>query len=125
MRFLDAAAVAALGPAAAVRAITDALRGGLDPATDPPRTAVALSHGQFLLMPSETPAAAGVKVATVAPGNPARGLPRVQAAYLLFDGETLALRAVVPQVTGMAHRTGEHVFTVDPHDPLVPGFVLR
>ena len=33
--------------------------------------------------------------------------------------------AVVPQVTGMAYRTGEHVFTVDPHDPLVPGFVLR
>ncbi len=34
-------------------------------------------------------------------------------------------RAVVPQVTGMAYRTGEHVFSVDPHDPLVPGFVLR
>jgi proline racemase len=34
-------------------------------------------------------------------------------------------RAVVPQVTGMAYRTGEHVFAVDPHDPLVPGFVLR
>ncbi len=33
--------------------------------------------------------------------------------------------AVLPQVTGMAHRTGEHVFIVDPHDPLVPGFVLR
>ena len=33
--------------------------------------------------------------------------------------------AVVPQVTGMAHRTGEHTFHVDPHDPLVPGFVLR
>jgi proline racemase len=34
-------------------------------------------------------------------------------------------RAVVPQVTGMAYRTGESVFTVDPDDPLVPGFVLR
>jgi proline racemase len=33
--------------------------------------------------------------------------------------------AVVPQVTGMAYRTGEHTFSVDPHDPLVPGFVLR
>ncbi len=95
MRFLDAAAVAALGPVGAVRAITDALRGGLDPATDTPRSAVGLAHGQFLLMPSEAPAAAGVKVATVAPGNPARGLPRIQAVYLLFDGETLALRAVL------------------------------
>jgi ornithine cyclodeaminase/alanine dehydrogenase-like protein (mu-crystallin family) len=95
VRSLDADAVAALGPAAAVRAITAALRGGFDPATDTPRTAVGLAHGQFLLMPSETPAAAGVKVATVAPGNPARGLPRIQAVYLLFDGETLGLRAVL------------------------------
>ena len=34
-------------------------------------------------------------------------------------------RAVIPQVTGMAYRTGEHRFVVDPYDPLVPGFVLR
>ena len=34
VRFLDADAVAALGPAAAVEAITDALHGGLDPAGD-------------------------------------------------------------------------------------------
>ena len=33
--------------------------------------------------------------------------------------------AVVPQITGMAYRTGEHTFVVDPADPLVPGFVLR
>jgi proline racemase len=33
--------------------------------------------------------------------------------------------AVIPQVTGMAYRTGEHVFSVDSHDPLVPGFLLR
>ena len=33
--------------------------------------------------------------------------------------------AVVPQVTGTAYRTGDHVFSIDPHDPLVPGFVLR
>jgi proline racemase len=33
--------------------------------------------------------------------------------------------AVLPQVTGMAYRTGQHVFSIDPHDPLVPGFVLR
>jgi proline racemase len=32
---------------------------------------------------------------------------------------------VVPQVTGMAYRTGEHVFVVDSRDPLVPGFTLR
>lgn len=33
--------------------------------------------------------------------------------------------AVVPQITGLAYRTGEHTFVVDPADPLVPGFVLR
>lgn len=33
--------------------------------------------------------------------------------------------AVVPQVSGMAYRTGEHRFVVDADDPLVPGFVLR
>ena len=33
--------------------------------------------------------------------------------------------AVIPQVTGMAYRTGEHLFSIDPRDPLVPGFVLR
>jgi proline racemase len=33
--------------------------------------------------------------------------------------------AVVPQVTGMAYRTGEHIFGLDPDDPLGEGFVLR
>lgn len=33
--------------------------------------------------------------------------------------------AILPQVTGMAYKTGESVFTVDPRDPLSPGFVLR
>jgi len=33
--------------------------------------------------------------------------------------------AVIPQITGMAYPTGEAVFTIDPDDPLVPGFVLR
>jgi ornithine cyclodeaminase/alanine dehydrogenase-like protein (mu-crystallin family) len=95
VRFLDEDAVAALGPAGAVQAIIDALRGGLDPAADPARTAVPLSHGQFLLMPSEAEASAGVKVVTVAPDNPELGLARIQAQYLLFDRTTLALRAVL------------------------------
>ena len=32
--------------------------------------------------------------------------------------------AVVPSITGTAHRTGEHEFVLDPYDEL-PGFVLR
>jgi ornithine cyclodeaminase len=101
MRYLDAAAVAALGPRAAVEAIRDALRAGLDPALDVPRVPVELSTGQFLLMPSESTqspvptGSAGVKIATVAPANPAHGLPRIQAVYLLFDQETLTLQAIL------------------------------
>jgi ornithine cyclodeaminase/alanine dehydrogenase-like protein (mu-crystallin family) len=95
VRFLDAGAVAALGPAAAVEAITEALLSGMDPANDPPRVSVGLAQGEFLLMPSQTPAGAGVKVVTIAPANPGRGLPRIQAIYLLFDQETLALRAAI------------------------------
>ena len=33
--------------------------------------------------------------------------------------------AIIPSITGNAYRTGEHTFTVDPFDDLVPGFVLR
>jgi len=95
VRFLDSDAVAALGPAAAVEAITDALLSGVDPAADPPRVSVELAHGEFLLMPSQTPAAAGVKIVTIAPANPSRGLPRIQAVYLLFDQNTLGLRAAL------------------------------
>jgi ornithine cyclodeaminase len=95
VRVIDAAGVAALGPAAAVQAITNALRGGFDPATDPARVSVDLTKGQFLLMPAQTSAAVGVKVVTVAPDNPKRGLPRIQAAYLLFDQDTLALRVIL------------------------------
>jgi len=33
--------------------------------------------------------------------------------------------AVVPGVEGEAHVTGRHEFLLDPHDPLLPGFLLR
>ncbi len=33
--------------------------------------------------------------------------------------------AVVTEVDGMAFRTGEHRFLLDPDDPLGTGFVLR
>ena len=46
-------------------------------------------------MPSSSAAAAGVKLATVAPANAARGLPRVQALYVLLDAETLTPQAIL------------------------------
>ncbi|MGD9529916.1 MAG: ornithine cyclodeaminase family protein [Dehalococcoidia bacterium] len=95
-RYLDAAAiVAALSPAAAVDAVTAALRAGFDPASDIPRSVAHTGRGHFLLMPSEVGGHAGVKVATVAPDNPVAGLPRIQASYLLFDAATLTLQAIL------------------------------
>ena len=39
--------------------------------------------------------------------------------------EVAGRTAVVPEVSGMAYRTGRHVFELDPADPLGEGFVLR
>ncbi len=46
-------------------------------------------------MPSQGTGFAGVKVLTVAPANPDRGLPRIQGVYLLCDAETLTPRALL------------------------------
>ena len=89
-RYVDAATITArLPPEAAVEAVLAGLRGAVDPAADVPRSVVSLQHGDLLLMPAQSPAAVGVKLATVAPDNPARGLPRISAAYVLFDAATL------------------------------------
>jgi ornithine cyclodeaminase len=75
---------------AAVGALRAALRDGLDPEAGAPRSVVPVTHGHLLLMPAEWGGYAGVKVASVAPGNPARGRPRIQGTYLLLDAATLA-----------------------------------
>jgi proline racemase len=41
------------------------------------------------------------------------------------DTEVAGLPAVLTEVEGSAYRTGEHVFTLDPDDPLGDGFLLR
>ncbi|RXZ44097.1 ornithine cyclodeaminase family protein, partial [Agromyces binzhouensis] len=80
---------------AAVDAVRRVLRGGYDPDADPPRCVVDVRQGQLLLMPSELGRWVGQKLATVAPANPARGLERIQALYVLIDAETLAPVAVL------------------------------
>ncbi|MFD5704074.1 ornithine cyclodeaminase family protein [Streptomyces lasiicapitis] len=113
---LDADALARLVPmSAAVDAVEDVLvGGGLDPEAEPARSVVGVTGGQLLLMPSSTATYAGVKVASVTPGNPALGLPRVQGLYLLLDGVThqplalldgIALTSLrTPAVSGAAIR---------------------
>ncbi len=46
-------------------------------------------------------------------------------ARVVGDAEVAGIPAVITDVEGSAHRTGEHVFTLDPHDPLAEGFLLR
>jgi proline racemase len=46
-------------------------------------------------------------------------------ARVVADAEVAGIPAVVTDVEGRAHRTGEHVFTLDPDDPLGEGFLLR
>jgi ornithine cyclodeaminase len=90
--YLDAAALTAALPwPAAIDAIAAALTG----IRTPPRVSVPMRAGELLLMPAEGPGAAGIKVAAVAPANPARGRPRIQAVYVLFDADTLTPRAVL------------------------------
>jgi len=46
-------------------------------------------------------------------------------ARVVGDGEVAGVPAVVTEVEGSAYRTGEHVFTLDPDDPIRDGFLLR
>ncbi|MDR1852724.1 MAG: ornithine cyclodeaminase family protein [Propionibacteriaceae bacterium] len=94
--YVDAEQIrASVTPTAAVEAIEAELRAGLDVASLPPRSAVPISNGQWLIMPSETTTAVGIKCLTVAPQNPARGLTRIQGLYILYDRDTLAPTAVL------------------------------
>lgn len=79
----------------AIAAIQQTLANGFDPENDLPRTIQDVLGGQLLLMPSAIDGAVGQKLASVAPGNPARGLERIQAVYVLLDGDTLAPRALL------------------------------
>ncbi|MFD0718888.1 ornithine cyclodeaminase family protein [Streptomyces globosus] len=97
---------ALLGPAAAADALAAALRAGLDPEVCPQRSAVAVpGGGELLLMPAAQGPYAGVKIAGVAPGNPARGLPRITGSYLLLDGPTLRPVALLDGAALTALRT--------------------
>ncbi|MER8084668.1 ornithine cyclodeaminase family protein [Streptomyces sp. NPDC058316] len=86
---LGADDIEALGPTGAVNALEAALSGGLDPETSPARHHVTVPGGELLIMSATTQRMTGVKIAGVAPGNPARGLPRITGSYLLLDGSTL------------------------------------
>ncbi|MGW4803971.1 ornithine cyclodeaminase family protein [Kitasatospora sp. NPDC004272] len=90
---------------AAVAALERTLVEGLDVEACPARSNVAVPAGELLLMPAATDRYAGVKVAGVAPGNPAAGLPRITGSYLLLDGPTLQPLALLDGAALTALRT--------------------
>jgi ornithine cyclodeaminase len=73
---------------AVVDALEAAFRSPEKPAA-PLRSRIETDSGDLLLMPAVGQAGAGVKLVTVNPSNPGRGLPLIHALYALFDPETL------------------------------------
>ena len=82
-------------PARAIEALTVRLR------TDPPRvdrpsrSLIKTNVGELLVMPDESITAVGLKLVSIARGNPAVGLPSIQGIYLLMDADTLTPRAIL------------------------------
>lgn len=75
----------------AVGFLEEALSSGrVDPEDDSPRLFSPAPGGEFLIMPTGGPTWSGVKLVTVAPGNPARGKPKIQGVYTLVASEDLA-----------------------------------
>ena len=104
-RVIDAEELRARLPmAAAVDALEDAFR-TLDPTGGPLRTNVETPHGSLLLMPAYGQAGVGVKLVSLTPANPERGLPFLHASYVLFDIETQVPAAVLDGSALTALRT--------------------
>ncbi|GAA1218798.1 hypothetical protein GCM10009665_06000 [Kitasatospora nipponensis] len=94
-----------LTPEQARAALAAVLHEGLDPESCPARSGVPVPAGELLLMPAAAGGYAGVKIAGVAPDNPARGLPRITGSYLLLDGATLLPLALLDGAALTALRT--------------------
>jgi ornithine cyclodeaminase len=102
---IDAATLRrALPMEAAIDALAVAF-GGTRAAEAPLRSHVPMSGAELLLMPATGDEGTGVKLVTVTPGNPARGMPLVQAVYVLFAPDTFEPVAVVDGATLTALRT--------------------
>lgn len=95
MRLIDADELRRILPMAAA---IDALEAGFrdqDPSAAPPRSHVETPAGSLLLMPAAGDGGLGVKLVAMTPANPARGLPFINAVYVLFDGPTQTPEVVI------------------------------
>lgn len=87
--YFDSTAVRAAVPwTTAIEALEQALLNMVDPEDDSPRLFSPAPNGEFLLMAATNRQYSGIKALTVAPGNPARGLEKIQGVYVLFDSDT-------------------------------------
>jgi ornithine cyclodeaminase/alanine dehydrogenase-like protein (mu-crystallin family) len=94
-----------LSMAGAIDALERAFRDG-DPSGGPLRTSVDTPAGSLLLMPAAGEGGVGVKLVSLTPANPDRGLPLIHAVYVLFDAETQAPVRVLDGSALTALRTG-------------------
>jgi ornithine cyclodeaminase/alanine dehydrogenase-like protein (mu-crystallin family) len=103
--FIDASDLVRLLPVVdAVDVLEAAFRSPRLP-TAPQRTHLDVDGGTLLLMPAAGDQGVGVKLVTVAPANPERGLPFVQAVYVLFASGSLEPLAIVDGSALTALRT--------------------
>jgi alanine dehydrogenase len=72
----------------------------------PPKTYLALEHGDFRAMPASLPGCAGVKWVNVHPQNPSLGLPSIMAILIYSDPETGYPLAIMDATEITAYRTG-------------------
>ncbi|OKX83674.1 ornithine cyclodeaminase family protein [Corynebacterium glutamicum] len=79
----------------AIEGIELALRNDIDPEADGPRLFAPNPNGDFLIMPASSKKMMGVKVLTISPQNPDRGLEKIQGTYLLFDADTSAPTCII------------------------------
>jgi ornithine cyclodeaminase/alanine dehydrogenase-like protein (mu-crystallin family) len=105
MQLLDVAEIRRRLP---MSAAIDALEAGFrdqDPSVAPLRSHLATPAGSMLLMPAFGDGGVGVKLVTLTPDNPERGLPFIGAVYVLFDATTQMPEAVLDGAALTALRT--------------------
>ena len=104
-RMVDAETLATILP---MPGAIDALETGFreqDAGTAPLRGHVETPAGTLLTMPAAGEGGVGVKLVTLTPANPDRGVPFLHATYVLFHPETQAPEAVIDGAAMTALRT--------------------
>jgi ornithine cyclodeaminase/alanine dehydrogenase-like protein (mu-crystallin family) len=89
---------------AAIDALEAAFAAGVPPV--PLRMHASTPDGELLLMPAAGAQGVGVKLISLTPANPARGLPLVQGTYTLFDAGSQEPVASIDGAALTALRTG-------------------